>query len=178
VLELGQLVQVGTTTELLEHPSHLATAYCLGQVSVLTGDVSDGDPHETAIAFSTKTMFVSECGSIRLPLPGTVFREIVGKSAPLLALGLRPDAARPANSPPTLRERVITGWNLLSAEPVGRRWLLQLIRGRSRVCMEWNSGSPPPPGASCPWILATDKLLWFNRATGERIRETTGASGD
>ena len=153
VLGDGKLQQVGTPDELRSRPGNRFVAFCIGAFCLIDGTVDDGDP----------TAFVAEGGSVRVPLPARL-RAKPGAAG--LTLGLRPDdvQARSPGAPPG----GISGWPLVSAEPDGSGWLLTVARGRSRVRVQWRSGSPPPVGTPTDWTVLPDRGVWFD-ATGRAV---------
>jgi ABC-type sugar transport system ATPase subunit len=169
VLADGKVQQVGTPDELRSHPGNRFVAFCVGNLSLIDGTVDragvgDGDPAAPGTA-----MFVSEGGSVRVPVPQQVLRRLANREpTPRLTLGLRLDDLEP-RSPGDSPHGTITGWPLVSAEPDGSGRLLTVARGRSRVRVRWQSGSPPPVGARTDWTIPADRGTWFDGATGERL---------
>jgi ABC-type sulfate/molybdate transport systems ATPase subunit len=155
VLADGILQQVGTPDELRSAPGHRFVAFCIGSHSLIDGAVEvagDGDP----------PVFVAEGGSVRVPVPSFASRRTE------LTLSLRPaDLVQRAPGDPTCG--TITGWPLVSAEPDGSGWLLTVARGRTRVRVEWRSGTPPPVGTLTDWAIPAARGIWFDRTTGERL---------
>lgn len=167
VLADGKLQQIGTPDELRSHPGNRFVAFCIGAFNLIDGtveranDTGDGDP----------TVFVTEDGSVRVPLPARLrANPATTGPTPRLTLGLRPEDVQ-ARSPGALAEPsvgMISGWPLVSAEPDGSGWLLTVARGRSRVRVQWRSGSPPPVGTPTDWTVLPDRGVWFD-ATGQAI---------
>jgi ABC-type sugar transport system ATPase subunit len=155
VLGDGTLQQLGTADDLRSRPGNRFVAFCLGSFSLLDGSVGDGDP----------TVFVTEDGSVRVPLPARLRanQATTGSAPTRLTLGLRPEDVHPGSSEWGLR-----GWPLVSAEPDGSGWLLTVARGRSRVRVQWRSGSPPPVGTPTDWTVLPDRGVWFD-ATGRAV---------
>ena len=159
VLGEGVLHSLGTTEELRIRPTNSFVASALGQFNLLDGGIeriaNHSDPSATA-----KFFFVSECGSVRVPIPASL--EKSAESIHRLTLGIRPEDVRSS-----LAEQ--SAWRLVSAEPAGSGWLLTVARGRTRLRTEWRSGSPPPVGTPLEWTLPPERLLWFDRRTGRRL---------
>ena len=161
VLADGRIRQLGPADELRSRPGHRFVAFCIGDFSLLdgtvepAGGVGGGDP-----------VFVAEGGSVRVPVPPSLFSGRTG-----VALGLRPDdlAQRSPGLPTDSSAGGITGWPLVSAEPDGSGWLLTVARGRTRVRVRWRSGSPPPVGALTDWTIPAGRGTWFDGATGDRL---------
>ena len=158
VLGDGKLQQVGTPDELRSRPGNRFVAFCIGSFSLLDGTVGDGDP----------TVFLAEGGSVRVPLPPRLRAKLAANARPTprLTFGFRPDDVLPR--PPDSSEGGITGWPQVSAEPDGSGWLLTVARGRSRVRVQWRSGSPPPVGTPTDWTVLPDRGVWFD-ATGRAV---------
>jgi multiple sugar transport system ATP-binding protein len=148
VLGEGRLRQLGTAEELRDHPGNRFVAFCLGRLGLIDGRAVDGE-------------FVSECGSIRLPIPA----DQANRLGPNVTLGIRPEDISPWRSGeqvnPSRGGAILTGWPVVLAEPAGGGWLLTVARGRSRVRADWRSGSPPPVGSCEDWFLPTDRCVWF-----------------
>lgn len=159
VLGDGKLQQLGTPDELRTRPGNRFVAFCIGSFSLLDGTVGDGDP----------TAFLAEGGSVRVPLPPRLRAKLAAtaRPTPRLTFGFRPDDVLPR--PPEPSEGGITGWPQVSAEPDGSGWLLTVARGRSRVRVQWRSGSPPPVGTPTDWTVLPDRGVWFSGTTGERL---------
>ena len=162
VLGDGRLQQLGTPEELRRRPGNRFVAVCLGRLSLIDGRVCGGEhPGD----------FVSECGTVSVPLPDVVRKATT--SAPSLTLGIRPEDVLPVSpaSPPEPNRpgAVLDGWPVVLAEPVGSGWSLTLARGQTRVRAEWPSGSPPPVGTLTTWFLPADRCLWFDGPTGRRV---------
>ena len=155
----GALQSVGTADELRLLPPTVFAASALGGFNLIDGcaerNAGDSDPSATA-----KFTFVSECGSIRIPTP--VIPATEDGSTHRLTLGIRPEDVR---SSPAAQ----SAWLLVSAEPAGSGWLLTVAQGRTRLRMEWRSGSPPPVGTPLEWTLPPERVLWFDRRTGRRL---------
>ena len=155
----GALQSVGTAEELRLLPPTVFAASALGGSNLIDGhaerNAGDSDPSATA-----KFTFVSECGSIRIPLPIALASGL--ESTHRLTLGIRPEDVRSS-----LAER--SAWLLVSAEPAGSGWLLTVARGRTRLRTEWRSGSPPPVGTPLEWTLPPERVLWFDGRTGRRL---------
>jgi multiple sugar transport system ATP-binding protein len=165
VLGDGRVQQLGTPDELRDRPGNRFVAFCLGRLSLIDGRVGDGgDP--------SGRQFVSEDGSVAVPIPPGIARRLGPDPVPNLTLGIRPEdvlARSPGEHPnPLGGGAVLTGWPVVLAEPVGSGWLLTLARGRSRLRVWWPSGSPPPVGATADWSIPADRGLWFDD-TGRRI---------
>ena len=161
VLGDGRVQQIGTADELRSRPGNRFVAFCLGSFSLLDGSVgrvSDGDP----------TVFLAEDGSVRVPLPPRLRAKLAATAEPTpqLTFGFRPEDVLPR--PPDSSEGGMTGWSQVSAEPDGSGWLLTVARGRSRVRVQWRSGSPPPVGAPTDWTVLPDRGVWFD-ATGAAV---------
>jgi multiple sugar transport system ATP-binding protein len=154
VLGDGKVQQLGTPDELRSRPGNRFVAFCVGACCLIDGTVGDGDP----------TAFVAEGGSVRVPLPARLRALPAGTG---LTLGLRPDDVQP-RSPEDPRGG-ISGWPLVSAEPDGSGRLLTVARGRSRVRVQWRSGSPPPVGTPTDWTVTPDRGVWFDGTTGDRL---------
>ena len=164
VLGDGRLQQLGTSEQLRNHPSNRFVAFCLGQLSLIDGRVGGGDHSEHG--------FVSEWGSIVVPLTAELVSRLTTQSNPSLTLGIRPEdvlMVSPANPPGSTPGAKLVGWTVVLAEPVGSGWLLTVARERSRVRVEWRSDSPPPVGASKDWFIPAAQCLWFDGLTGQRI---------
>ncbi len=164
VLGDGRLQQLGTPGQLRDRPGNRFVAFCLGRLSLIDGRAGGGDPPGRE--------FVSEDGSVTVPVPADIARRLGPDPAPNLTLGIRPEdvlAWSPGERPnPSGVGAVLTGWPVVLAEPVGSGWLLTLARGRSRLRVWRPSGSPPPVGAPADWFLPADRCLWFD-GTGRRI---------
>ncbi len=165
VLGDGRLQQLGTPEQLRDRPGNRFVAFCLGRLSLIDGRVGDGgDP--------SGRRFVSEDGSVAVPIPDGIARRLGPDPAPNLTLGIRPEdvlAWPPGEHPnPSGGGWGLTGWPVVLAEPVGSGWLLTLARGRSRLRVWWPSGSPPPVGATADWYIPADRGLWFD-GIGRRI---------
>lgn len=162
VLGEGRLQQLGTPEALRRRPGNRFVAVCLGRLSLIDGRACGGE-HSGG--------FVSECGSVSMPLPDAIRR--AAAPAPSLTLGIRPEdveSVSPASPPePNRPGAVLEGWPVVLAEPVGSGWSLTLARGQTRVRAEWPSGSPPPVGAPTNWFLPADRCVWFDGPTGRRI---------
>jgi ABC-type sugar transport system ATPase subunit len=163
VLGDGRLQQLGTPEALRDRPGNRFVAVCLGRLSLIDGRAGGGD---------LSGQFVSEGGSVTVPLPADVLRRLGPDLTPSLTLGIRPEDVSPRSPTgppePSRPGAVLEGWTVVLAEPVGSGWLLTLARGRTRVRAEWRSGSPPPVGAPATWFLPADRCLWFD-GTGRRI---------
>ncbi len=155
VLGDGQLQQLGTAEQLRDRPGNRFVASCLGQLSLIDGRAGGGERSGD---------FVSDCGAVSVPLRSGL------DTADNLTLGIRPEdvfAGPPAE--PSRPGAALTGWPVVSAEPVGSGWWLTVARGRTRVRVGWPSGSPPPVGTPVDLFLPADKCHWFNGRTGQRI---------
>ena len=164
VLGDGRLQQLGPSEQLRNHPSNRFVAFCLGQLSLIDGRVGGGDHSEHG--------FVSEWGSIVVPLTVELVSRLTTQSNPSLTLGIRPEdvlMVSPANPLGSTPGAKLVGWTVVLAEPVGSGWLLTVARERSRVRVEWRSDSPPPVGASKDWFIPAAQCLWFDGLTGQRI---------
>ena len=164
VLGDGRLQQLGTSEQLRNHPGNRFVAFCLGQLSLIDGRVGGGDHSEHG--------FVSEWGSIIVPLTAELVSRLTTQSNPSLTLGIRPEdvlMVSPTNPPGSTPGAKLVGWTVVLAEPVGSGWLLTVARERSRVRVEWRSDSPPPVGASKDWFIPAAQCLWFDGLTGQRI---------
>ncbi len=159
VLGEGVLHSLSTADELRSRPTTSFVASTFGGFNLFDGGierlVSPSDP-----SVESKLVFVSECGSVRIAVPdhsGLRF-----ESTHRLTLGIRPEDVRsgPAEQ---------SAWLLVSAEPAGSGWLLTVAQGRTRLRMEWRSGSPPPVGTPLEWILPPERLHWFDGRTGRRL---------
>ena len=164
VLGDGRLQQLGPSEQLRNHPSNRFVAFCLGQLSLIDGRVGGGDHSEHG--------FVSEWGSIVVPLTADFVSRLNTQSNLSLTLGIRPEdvlMVSPANPLGSTPGAKLVGWTVVLAEPVGSGWLLTVARERSRVRVEWRSDSPPPVGASKDWFIPAAQCLWFDGLTGQRI---------
>ena len=164
VLGDGRLQQLGTSEQLRNHPSNRFVAFCLGQLSLINGRVGGGDHSEHG--------FVSEWGSIVVPLTADFVSRLNTQSNLSLTLGIRPEdvlMVSPTNPPGSTPGAKLVGWSVVLAEPVGSGWLLTVAHERSRVRVEWRSDSPPPVGASTDWFIPAAQCLWFDGLTGQRI---------
>ena len=167
VMGEGALQSVGTAGELRLLPPTIFAASALGGFNLIDGhaerNAGDSDPSATA-----KFSFVSECGSIRVPIlesdssRESAHPDLHSGSTHRLTLGIRPEDVR---SSPAEQ----SAWLLVSAEPAGSGWLLTVARGRTRLRTEWRSGSPPPVGTPLEWILPPERVLWFDGRTGRRL---------
>ncbi len=165
VLDSGSLLQLGSAEELRSRPGNRFVALYLGNVSLIDGTVRNSDPSGTNSG--DQPWFVSECGSVQLPLPRAIAAQL-HEPYPSLTLGLGPESVWCASESSASDVRV-QNWTVLSSEPVGSGWLLVLARGRSRVRVEWRSGSPPPVDSPCNWMLHPLQTLWFDQRTGARL---------
>ena len=159
VLGEGVLHSLGTAEELRSRPTTSFVASALGSFNLLDGHLeriaSHSDPSATA-----KFNFVSECGSVRVPVPDSSGTKL--EPIHRLTLGIRPEDVRSS-----LAEQ--SAWLLVSAEPAGSGWLLTVARGRTRLRTEWRSGSPPPVGTPLEWTIPPERVLWFDGRTGRRL---------
>jgi len=159
VLDEGALHSLGTADELRIHPTTSFVAAAFGRFNLLDGRIeriaSRSDPSATA-----KFDFVSECGSVRVPVPDSLGTQL--EPIHRLTLGIRPEDVRSSPSEQS-------AWLLVSAEPAGSGWLLTVARGRTRLRTEWRSGSPPPVGTPLEWTLPHERVLWFDGRTGRRL---------
>jgi len=146
VLGHGRFQQIGTPDQLMTSPSNRFVAFCLGRYCFLDGTVTD--QHEPN--------FVSDCGSLRLPLPSQ-------RPGRRLSLGLRAEDVGLR-----IAENATEGWKILAADPQGSGWRLTIAKGRSRIWAEWRTGSPPPTGTAVDWWIANEGL-WFDADSGERL---------
>lgn len=156
VLEDGQLRSLGTPEELRAEPRHPFTAFCFGW-NLIGGRVRGGEQ-------SDAKDFVSDCGSVVVPLPELVSAEANRRPADSLTLGIRPEdiLAVPLGFPSPSTEGVrLTGWSALFSEPVGSGSLLTVARGRTRLRVEVRSGTPPPVSAPTDWYIPTAACRWF-----------------
>ncbi len=159
VLGEGVLHSLGTAYELRSRPTTSFVASTFGGFNLLDGSieriVSPSDPSAVP-----KLVFASECGSVRIPVPVDSGPKL--ESTHRLTLGIRPEDVRsgPAEQ---------SAWLLVSAEPAGSGWLLTVAQGRTRLRMEWRSGSPPPVGTPLEWTLPPERLHWFDGRTGRRL---------
>jgi len=165
VLDSGSLLQLGSTEELRSQPGNRFVALYLGNMNLIDGIVRNSDPSGTNTG--VEPWFVSDCGSVQLPLPRAIVAGLQ-EPYPSLTLGLGPESVWCASESSASDVRV-HGWTILSSEPVGSGWLLVLARGRSRVRVEWRSGSPPPVDSTCNWMLHPLQTLWFDQRTGARL---------
>jgi ABC-type sugar transport system ATPase subunit len=173
VLGDGRLQQLGTPDELHARPDNRFVAACLGRLSLIDGQVAPSGGRAGGGGHSERT-FVSACGSVSVPLPAGLAR--LGTDRPYnLTLGIRPEDASlvsPGEPPNPNRSGVfLTGWPVVSAEPVGSGWFLTLARGRTRFRAWQPSGTPPPVGRPVDSFLPADRCLWFDGPTGRRIGE-------
>lgn len=171
VLGDGRLQQIGSPDELRTRPGNRFVAFCLGRLSLIDGRVNRGDP-------SGRT-FVSECGSVVVPLPDWLDSNLANRlgmaTGGSLTLGIRPEAvaAVQADGSDATRPGVIlAGWSVVAVEPAGSRWVLTAARGRTRIRVEWSSGSPPLVGSLADWFLPADHCVWFDGQTGRRIGDS------
>lgn len=156
----GRLVQVGPADELIERPATAFVAGSLGRFSLVPGAISTraggGDRSER--------VFVSECGSVEVPVPAD---EFPGASPPpaSLTLGIRPTDVSPVPPDFAIPEPgiVLKGWPVVLAEPDGSGWLLTLARGRTRVRCAQQSGPPLPVGVPADWYIPANAYRWFAR---------------
>ena len=159
VLGEGVLHSLGTADELRIRPTTSFVASAFGRFNLLDGRIeriaSRSDPSATA-----KFDFVSECGSVRVPVSDSSATQL--EPIHRLTLGIRPEDVR---SSPAEQ----SAWLLVSAEPAGSGWLLTVARGRTRLRTEWRSGSPPPVGTPLEWTLPPERVLWFDGRTGRRL---------
>ena len=179
VLNGGQLLQVGEPRELRSNPLHSFVAFSLGSFQRIDGFVqwNDSAAQKRGEAPSEGDagvpVFVSECGSIRIPVPPAIARGLGKESAPPMAFGIKPEdviARLPGSLPPPCEVPVeLRGWLPVSAEPAGSGWLLTVARGRTRLRTEWRTASPPPVGTPLDWVIAAERGLWFNGRTGARL---------
>jgi ABC-type sugar transport system ATPase subunit len=156
VLGAGELQQIGTPDELARRPGNRFVAHCLGRLSLIDGRVGGGE--------SAAPVFRAADGTVSGPVPGSILGWLGPASN--LTLGIRPEDVRigtPENPPPGA---VLTGWPVVSAEPVGSGWLLTVARGGGRLRVGWPSGSPPPVGTPVDLFLPADRCLWFDGTTG------------
>ncbi len=164
VLGNGVLQQLGTPEELQARPANRFIAASLGRFGFLDGIVRGGEHSEAT--------FVSECGSVAVPLPEAIARQIL-PSAPNLTLGIRPEdvvVVSPDRPPDPNRVAVaLNGWPLVFAEPVGSGWWLTVARGNSRIRVNWPSNSPPPVGEQLNLLSYYDRWTWFD-GTGRRVK--------
>jgi ABC-type sugar transport system ATPase subunit len=162
VLGDGALQQIGTADELARRPGNRFVAHCLGRLSLIDGRVGGGE--------SAAPVFRAADGAVLMPVPNEIVRWLGPASN--LTLGIRPEDVRigsPGNPPPM--GAGLTGWSVVSAEPVGSGWLLTAARDGARLRVGWSSGSPPPVGAHLDLFLPADRCLWFDGATGVRLGE-------
>lgn len=167
VLGDGRLQQVGPPDELHARPGTRFVAACLGRLSLIDGAPAAAGGRAGG-GDRSGPIFVSECGSISVPLPAGLARR-GAESAPNLALGIRPEDVQPASPGGPPNGAALTGWPVVSAEPVGSGWLLTLARGRTRVRAWQPSGSPPAVGRPADWYFPADRCVWFDGPTGRRI---------
>lgn len=172
VLGGGQLRQLGTPEELHARPANRFVAACLGRLSLIDGTVAASDGRAGG-GDRSGPIFVSECGSVKVPLPDALAR-LGPEPAPNLALGIRPEDVHPALPGGFPKVGLLIGWPVVSAEPVGSGWLLSLGRGRTRVRAWQPSGTPPPVGQPADWYIPADRCEWFDGATGRRIDAEPG----
>jgi len=161
VLGNGVLQQLGTAEELQARPANRFIAASLGRFGFLEGRSSGGEHPAT---------FVSECGSVTSPLPAEIARQ-VSASTPNLTLGIRPEdvligSPEHSQKPPGWAEW--SGWPVVFAEPVGSGWWVTVARGKSRLVVNWPTGSPPPVGAKLTLLSDPDRWTWFD-GTGRRL---------
>jgi ABC-type sugar transport system ATPase subunit len=155
VLGDGVLRQLGTADELRSRPGDRFAAVCLAGMSLLDGRV---------VGDGASARFVAAGGAVAGPMP----RGLPDN----LALGIRPEdlqavpPGRPVN--PDGGHVALTGWPVVSAEPVGSGWRLALALGDTRLRAGPVAGSPPPVGTPTDWLLPPDRCHWFRRDTGGR----------
>ncbi|MGL6096967.1 MAG: ABC transporter ATP-binding protein [Fimbriiglobus sp.] len=159
VLGAGKVQELGTAEELASHPKTRLAAACFGRLSLIDGTAvrvaGDGGLSER--------QFVSECGSVTVPVPADVSAVLGAGPAPSLTLGIRSVdvlSASPGSSCPGSPGVRMGGWPVVSAEPVGSGWSVTLARGRTRV-RAWLATGPPPVGRPVEWFLPADQCVWF-----------------
>ena len=164
VLESGLLQSLGNPEELRVAPRQAFTAFCFGW-NLIDGRVRGGKQSEA------NQDFVSDCGSVVVPLPESVSAEATRRPADSLTLGIRPEDIRAvpsgSASPPLAGGRC-SGWSVLFSEPVGSGSFLTIVRGQTRLRAEVRSGSPPPVSEPTDWYIPTDACRWFFAPANDR----------
>jgi len=172
VIEGGVLRSTGNPGELRTNPPFSFAAFSLASYQRIDGFVEWKDSAAHGRCETRFGTFVSDCGSVRIPLPmrlqGTGL-----EPPPRMTFGIRPEdiiARLPGSPPPSFEVPVeLRGWPPLSAEPAGSGWLLTVARGNTRLRTEWRTGSPPPVGQPIDWVIAAERGLWFDGRTGDRV---------
>jgi ABC-type sugar transport system ATPase subunit len=165
VLGDGVLQQVGTPDRLRNSPDTRFVAAALGRLSLIDGTLAG-----RAGGGDLSGRFVSECGSVSVPVPAEILRKLGTESAPSLTLGIRPEDVQPVPSGESpASQGALTQWSVVSAEPDGSGWWLTLARGRTRVRAKHPSGPPPGFGTPADWVFPADRCLWFDGKNGRRI---------
>jgi ABC-type sugar transport system ATPase subunit len=166
VLGDGRLQQLGPPDQLRHRPGNRFVAQALGRFVLINGRAVG----RAAESDSSEWTFISEDGSVIVPLPVAVARHMAARPTPDLTLGIRPEDViprSPGDDPAS--GAVLTGWSVVLAEPAGNSWLVTAASGRTQVRAVWASGSLPPVGTLTDWYIPAAGLIWFDGETGTRI---------
>ncbi len=168
VLGDGTLQQIGTSEQLRDHPANRFVAAAIGRFCLFDGTL------ESRGGGDLSGQFVSECGSVSVPVPADTLRQLPPGTSHSLTLGIRPEdiSSVPSGSevPNPSGDRIcLTRWPVVSAEPDGSGWLVTLAQDRTWVRARWSTGSPPRVGTPSDWVFPIERCSWFDGRTGRRI---------
>ncbi|RYZ71967.1 MAG: ATP-binding cassette domain-containing protein, partial [Lysobacteraceae bacterium] len=153
VLKDGEIQQIDTPMALYERPANLFVAGFLGSpaMNILNGTLVQADG------------LLLEMGQgQRLPLgAATVDPQWLGEE---IAVGIRPENLQPANSSPGSFQAVVE-----VVEPVGNEVFLNLRYGAHELVARVAPRDLPELGAVLSMNLATDRLHFFDIASGNRL---------
>lgn|GEM_PF-221250 len=187
VLGEGRILQIGTASELRDHPNHRFVAACFGRYHLIDGQISPGlapPAAGSAKAFRdhggdhepSGWEFRSRCGSIVVGLPTPWVKWwFEHNRGTHLTLGIRPEDVhlqplghQGSNDRNSLPERTVSGWLVVGVEPLGCGWLLTLRPDHGRVEVGTIVSTPQPLGSRLDWFFSIDRCLCFD-GHGQRI---------